>query len=221
MLIDTVIFDLDGTLLDTLEDLKDSTNFALRSFGMPERSLEEMRNFVGRGVNTQIHRAVPDGTDEETEKKVLEAFKEHYLKNGKNKTKLYDGIIEFLDELNAMGMKLAIVSNKIDESIKGLNRYYMGNRIPVAVGGRDDLPKKPARDLADIALDKLGKDTSSAVFVGDSDVDIDTAENLGIPCISVTWGFRTREELLAANAKYLADTPQDVIRFIKELGENK
>ena len=172
----------------------------------------QMLGFVHGGIGQN---------DEETEKKVLVAFKEHYLKNGKNKTRLYDGIAEFLDELNVMGMKLAIVSNKIDESIKELNRYYMGNSIPVAVGGRDDLPKKPARDLADIALDKLGKDTSSAVFVGDSDVDIDTAKNLGIPCISVTWGFRKREELLVAGAKYMADTPADVIRFIKELGENK
>ncbi len=219
--INTVLFDLDGTLLDTLEDLMDSTNFALESFGMPKRSLEEMRNFVGRGVNIQIKRAVPEGTDEETESKVLEVFKKHYLENSHNKTRLYDGIPEFLEKLDLMGMKLGIVSNKIDESIKELNRYYMGDRIPVAVGGRDDLPKKPARDLADIALEELGADTAYAVFVGDSDVDILTAKNLGILCISVTWGFRSEEELLEAGAKYLANTPDEVIRFIKELGENK
>lgn len=221
MFIDTVIFDLDGTLLDTLEDLMDSTNYALKQFHMPERTLDEIRAFVGNGVKLLIERAVEEKTDEVTCEEVLRVFKKHYLENGRNKTKLYGGIDELIDTLKVMGLKIAVVSNKIDESVKELCEYYMHGKIDSAIGDRAGVPKKPERNLVDIALSELGKTTDTAVFVGDSDVDINTARNLGIPCISVSWGFRSEEFLLSSGAKYMASTPDEVIDFIKMLGENK
>ncbi len=211
---DTVIFDLDGTLLDTLEDLADSVNEALFAFGMPLRTLEEVRDFVGNGVAVLMKKAVPEGTDETTYEAALLAFKKAYMKNSRNKTKLYSGIIPLIDSLDKMGIKIAIVSNKIDEAVKELNKFYLGERIKVAVGDREGTPKKPSPELVNIALKELGSGKENALYVGDSEVDIKTAENAGMPCVSVSWGFRKRDELISYGAENIIDEPYELVKFI-------
>ena len=163
----TVIFDLDGTLLNTLEDLGDSVNFALKSFGYPTRTYEEIRIFVGNGVKDLVTKAVPDGTDEETTLKCLQTFKDHYKTNMQNKTAPYDGIIDLLEELNSKGVKLAIVSNKYDFGVKNLNKYYFKDLIPVAIGEREGIRKKPAPDTVLEAMKELNSEENNSIYVGD------------------------------------------------------
>lgn len=207
-----VIFDLDGTLLNTLEDLKDSTNFALRKFNYPVRSLEEVRNFVGNGVKKLIERAVPKdctNTDE-----CLECFKKYYSQNMYNKTAPYDGIIEVLRELRKNGVKIGVVSNKFDSAVKELCGKYFKDLIDVAIGQSDNTAKKPAPDGVFKAMEILGAAKDVTVYAGDSDVDVQTAKNAGLPCIGVTWGFRDRENLAGANC--IIDKPSDIIEVLKK-----
>ena len=211
---DTVIFDLDGTLLNTLQDLADSVNEALGEMGMPKRSLEEVRRFVGNGVAMLMKRAVAAGTDEETYEKALGCFKKAYMKNSRNKTVVYDGIKELVCELKKRNIKLAIVSNKIDEAVKELNRYYFDGAFPVAVGDREGTPKKPSPELVKIALNELGSLADRGLYIGDSDVDIETAKNAGMDCLSVSWGFRTEAELKAFGAKCIVHSPQEILNFV-------
>lgn len=210
----TVIFDLDGTLLNTLEDLADSTNYALAVSGFPPRSLEEIRTFVGNGVGRLIHLAIPQGTPPEAEAKCLSDFRAHYLLNMENKTAPYPGILALLDRLRAAGFRLAVVSNKFDGAVKGLCAAYFGARIPVAIGESPTVARKPAPDAVLRALEELDSTAGQAVYVGDSDVDLLTARNAGLPCISVSWGFRSREFLLRAGAERLADTPEDLAALL-------
>ena len=172
---DTVIFDLDGTLLNTLQDLADSTNYALALQGMPARTLEEVRRFVGNGVGRLIHRAVPEGTPEEVEARVLADFRAHYTLNMEHKTAPYPGVLPLLDRLGQAGIRTAVVSNKFDSAVKGLCHAYFGARIPVAIGESQGVARKPAPDTVFRALEELGAGTGRAVYVGDSDVDIQTA----------------------------------------------
>lgn len=211
---DTVIFDLDGTLLDTLDDLAYSTNFALRQMGFPERSREEVRTFVGNGVKKLIERAVPKGTSTELTEKTLSVFKKHYEKNSEVNTKPYEGIITLLDTLNEQGFRLAVVSNKIDGVVKTLCKKYFEDRILIAVGDTDGIAKKPAPDTVNAVLAQLYAHHFDAIYVGDSDVDIQTAENAGMDCISVTWGFRDETFLLENGAKKLAHVPSDILPFL-------
>ena len=210
----TVIFDLDGTLLNTLEDLADSTNYALSINGFPTRTLEEVRTFVGNGVGRLIHLALPDGTSEQTEAKCLADFRAHYLLNMEHKTAPYPGILTLLDHLRDAGLGLAVVSNKFDGAVKGLCAAYFGARIPVAIGESPAVARKPAPDAVLRALEELEADPQGAVYVGDSDVDLLTAQNAGLPCISVAWGFRSREFLLAHGAKHIADSPADLEKLL-------
>lgn len=207
---DTVIFDLDGTLLNTLEDLADSTNYALAAHHMPQRTLDEVRRFVGNGVALLIHRAVPQGTPPETEEAVLSCFRAHYLGNMEHKTAPYAGIPALLSSLSEAGLSLAVVSNKFDGAVKGLCEKYFGPVLPVAVGESPGVAKKPAADMVHLALRALGRDGGRAVYVGDSDVDIATAQNAALPCISVTWGFRDEEFLRAHGAQHIVHTPQQL-----------
>lgn len=210
-MIDTVIFDLDGTLLDTLEDLTDSVNHALRKSRFPERTIEEVRNFVGNGVAKLIERVVPGGKDAPLYEETLRTFKEYYALHCKDKTKPYEGIMDMLDSLCKEGFKLAIVSNKFDAAVKELSSLYFGDRILAAIGESEKVRKKPAPDTVYQALGELSADAGRAVYVGDSDVDIQTAANVPMPCISVTWGFRDRQRLAEAGA--------DVSRMITYPGE--
>ena len=209
----TAIFDLDGTLLDTLQDLADSANYALALHGLPARTVEEVRQFVGNGVGLLIRRAVPAGTAEELERQVLRDFRAHYLVNMENKTAPYPGIPELLDALGAAGVPTAVVSNKFDGAVKGLCQNYFGGRIGAAIGESQGVARKPAPDTVLRALAELGMPREGAVYIGDSDVDIETAKNAGLPCISVSWGFRSRAFLTGHGAQTIADT----VEALKEL----
>ncbi len=216
-MIEAVIFDLDGTLLYTLEDLKNSTNFSLRTFGYPERTLEEVRQFVGNGVRKLIERAVPEGTDTGITEEVLRVFKENYGQNMYNCTKPYNSIEKLLLGLRQNGLKTAVVSNKFDLAVKELCKKYFGNLIDVAIGQRDDVPKKPAPDGVFAAIDELGVKLKNCIYVGDSDVDVLTARNSGLPCIGVTWGYREKELLESKGADYIVNDPLEILDLIKEL----
>ena len=208
---DTYIFDLDGTLLSTLEDLKNSCNFALSSFGLPERSLEEVRQFVGNGVEQLMKRAVPNDTDDELFIKVFETFKERYLIHNLDTTKPYDGVLEMLDELNRAGKNIAVVSNKFYEATVELCRHFFGDRVRVAIGERADIRKKPAPDTVDEAFKLLGVSRENAVYIGDSDVDLATARNSNLPCISVLWGFRDKDFLIEHGGNTFVTEPSQIL----------
>lgn len=214
---DTVIFDLDGTLLDTLQDLADSVNYALSTCAFPLRSLEEVRTFVGNGVAKLMARAVPDGTPDSGCTKCLETFRAHYLLNMENKTAPYPGIMLLLEKLNQEGWKLAIVSNKFDGAVKGLAQTYFPGVIPVAIGESTGVAKKPAPDTVYRALKELGSDAAHAIYVGDSDVDLETAKNALLPCVGVTWGFRGREFLLEHGAQYIAEDADELYSLLHKL----
>ena len=201
-----VLFDMDGTLLDTLEDLRDSTNHVLRQMGYPERSLEEMRRFVGNGAEKQIRRAVPEGTSEEKIMEVLTAYRAYYQDHCQIKTRVYDGLLDMLSELKAKGIKLAVVSNKPDSAVQKLNREYFGDRVRC----------KPYPDMAETALKALGIAKKDAVFVGDSEVDVQTGLNAGLDVIAVSWGFRSREVVIEGGAKMIADDASELEKLILE-----
>ncbi len=209
----TILFDLDGTLLDTLDDLWKSCNFALESQGLRERSREEVCRFVGNGIETLIRRAVPQGTDPAQCARTLESFKLYYSQHNADFTRPYDGVPEMLEELRKMGCQLGIVSNKNDENVKKLSLEQFG--IEAALGEVPGIPRKPAPDGVRMLMEAMGADPQRTLYVGDSEVDIDTAKNAGLPCLSVTWGFREEEELREKGAMYFAHTPQDVVAFVR------
>ena len=208
----TYIFDLDGTLLNTLDDLAASTNHALRSMGMPERTIEEVRRFVGNGVRKLIERAVPEGSSPVVVDEALSRFRQHYLEHNLDTTRPYDGIEEMLKRLKARGCRLAIVSNKFYAATQELARHFFPDTIEVAIGEHEaeGIRRKPAPDTVEEALRQLGVGKEGAVYVGDSDVDVLTARNSGLPCISVLWGFRTKEFLVQHGAAVFASSPADI-----------
>ena len=208
------IFDLDGTLLETLEDLHDSTNHALVSQGLPPRTLDEVRRFVGNGIHKLIERAVPEGSSSETVEQVFEEFKTWYAVHCNDKTSAYDGIKEMLLALRKAGVRTAVVSNKADFGVQTLCKTYFSGLLDVAVGQREGIRLKPAPDSVNEVLRLLDIRREDAVYIGDSDVDIDTARNAGMDCISVTWGFRNREFLLEHGAEILADKPEHLSKII-------
>lgn len=208
---DVYVFDLDGTLLDTLRDLTASVNHALRWAGMPERTIEEVRWFVGNGVKKLMERAIPEGTDNPRFAEVYQEFRDHYLHHGLDTTKPYPGIMEMLRALKDEGKQIAVVSNKFYKATEELCSHFFGGLVDVAIGEREDIRKKPAPDTVEEVLRRLKTDRSHAVYVGDSDVDIQTAMNSGLPCISVLWGFRDRDFLSAHGATTFVATPQEVL----------
>lgn len=211
---EAVIFDLDGTLLNTLEDLKDSVNYGLQKYDMQERTLEEIRRFVGNGIQRLIQLAVPKGTGLEEENKVFDAFKEYYKVHCNDKTDLYPGISNLLAELKKRGFAMAIVSNKLQEGVDALSRQYFKTYLDVAIGAREGIQKKPAPDSVIEALRLLDIPKERAVYVGDSEVDIATAQNAQMDCITVTWGFRSRKEQEAAGADIFVDKPEEIIPLL-------
>lgn len=208
----TYIFDLDGTLLDTLDDLAVAVNYALRSYGMPEHSREEVRRFVGNGVRMLMIRANPDGERNPQFEEVFSTFRQYYLEHSLDRTRPYDGIPEMLARLKQRGCRLAVVSNKFDAATKELCRHFFADTIEVAVGEHEaeGIRKKPAPDTVNEALSQLGVDRLDAVYVGDSDVDLQTARNAGLPCISVLWGFRDKDFLLANGATTFIISPKEL-----------
>lgn len=217
MPIKAILLDLDGTILNTLEDLTDSVNFALSSLGFPTHSISDIRAIVGNGVKNLITRALPKSASESDFENCLAAFKQHYEMNKANKTAPYDGIISALAELKKQGYKLAIVSNKHDDAVQGLYSTFFSEYTDFALGNCDSLPKKPAPDMVYFALDKLSAKPNESVYIGDSEVDIETAKSSGIPCISVTWGFRDEDVLIKAGAKIIIHAPEELPDAIKAL----
>ena len=213
-----VIFDLDGTLLDTLEDLRDGVNYVLTLKGYPKRSLEEIRRFVGNGIAKLIERAAPQGTTEAEWAEMLQVFRAYYTEHCRIKTGPYEGITELLEELKKQGILMAIVSNKNDAAVKELVKYYFSDFIEpeVAIGEREGIQKKPAPDSVYEAMRLLGVEKEEAVYVGDSDVDRETAKNAALDCISVTWGFRDEEMLRGLEPEYLVHEPKEIMEIVKQ-----
>lgn len=211
-MIKAAIFDLDGTLLDTLTDLYESVNYSLAQVSLPLRTFNEVRSFVGNGLRNLISRAV--GERQEKADDVLKIFLPHYEKNKENNTKPYDGVIALLEGVKNAGLKTAVVSNKRDSAVIALCERFFPSLIDFAIGDRDGIAIKPAPDMVNIALRKLGVKRSDCVYAGDSEVDLQTARNSRMPCISVTWGFKDKDFLVSHGAKVLAGTPQEVLRII-------
>ena len=209
----TYIFDLDGTLLDTLTDLAASTNYALRTHGMPEHTIDEVRRFVGNGVRKLMERPVPDGTDNPLFDEAFATFRQYYMEHSLDTTRPYEGVPEMLAALKAKGCHLAVVSNKMMAATQELCRHFFPETIEVAIGENEaeGIRKKPAPDTVIAALRQLGVGEEGAVYVGDSDVDIDTARNSNLPCISVLWGFRDRDFLLQHGASTLISAPKELL----------
>ena len=213
----TVVFDLDGTLLNTLDDLTEAVNTALRRFGFAERGPAEVRDFLGHGFAYLIDCSLPAGTDEKTKAAVLEFFLPHYLAHCTDRTAPYDGILELLSSLGARGCRLAIVSNKGDRAVHELAARYFPGMVPVVVGERPDVRNKPAPDSVNAALRALGSEAADAVYVGDSEVDAQTAANAGLPCVLVSWGFRDRALLEAQKAVAVIDSPAALPPLLERL----
>lgn len=208
---ETYIFDLDGTLLSTLNDLAASTNYALRTHHMPERTLDEVRQFVGNGVKKLMERAIPGGTNNPDFDNTYATFRQHYMQHNLDTTKPYPGIMEMLQQLHNEGKNVAVVSNKFYAATRNLCRHFFAHLVPVAIGEREDIRKKPAPDTVLEALRQMGVSSKGAVYIGDSDVDVMTAQNSGIPCISVLWGFRDKEFLLQHGATTFISSPQELM----------
>ena len=207
----TYIFDLDGTLLDSLTDLELSCNYALRANGMPERTLEEVRMFVGNGVKKLMERAIPNSLANPLFDKTYQDFRQHYMIHNLDHTHPYAGVEEMLQKLIASGKHVAVVSNKFYAATQELVAHFFGEKISVAIGERENIRKKPAPDTVNEALRQLGADRETAVYIGDSDVDIMTAKNSGMPCISVLWGFRSRQFLIAHGAATFVEKPSEIL----------
>lgn len=207
----TYVFDLDGTLLSTLADLAASTNYALNCYGMPQRTLEEVRFFVGNGVRKLMERAVPDGAANPCFEQVFACFRTHYMQHNLDTTAPYPGVMDMLAALKARHKHIAVVSNKFYAATQELCRHFFGDYIDVAIGEHAGIRKKPAPDTVNEALRLLGVTAEGAVYIGDSDVDIETAANSGMPCISVLWGFRDRDFLLAHGAQTFVASPLELL----------
>lgn len=205
-----VLFDLDGTLLDTLTDLQESVNSAMNAYGAPPRSRDEVRRFVGNGLPKLVERALPDGRNHPDYDAVLAETRRIYQQNSRNNTCPYEGILPMLQQLSAVGYRMGIVSNKPDAEVKRLCKHYFGDTITVAIGANETRADKPEPDNLFAAMQELGVSAAQTVYVGDSEVDIDTAANAGLPCISVTWGFRDMELLMAHGAAFLIRHPSEL-----------
>ena len=210
----TVIFDLDGTLLDTLDDLSDSVNFALSQMNYPLREKSEIRLFLGNGIKNLMKLSVPDGISKEDFDKVFNIFKDYYNVHNQDKTRPYDGVIELMHNLKNRGIKMAIVSNKVQSAVDQLRVKFFSDVIDIAIGDSPDIKRKPEPDSCFKAIKLLESSVDNAVYVGDSEVDLATAESAGLPCITCLWGFRDREFLIEKGAKVFAEIPADIEREV-------
>ena len=212
----TVLFDLDGTLLDTLDDLTDAVNVALKGQGLPACTREEVRNFIGNGIVLLLARAAKDRAREADADKMVADFKVYYAAHCQDKTRPYDGVMELLSSLKSEGAKIGVVSNKVDFATKGLCKAYFGDYIDVAIGENEEggVRKKPAPDSVFEAMRILAAEPANTVYIGDSEVDIQTARNAGLDCISVSWGFKDSEFLLQNGATRLAATIEELQKLL-------
>ena len=210
----SILFDLDGTLLDTLYDLYASVNATLRQFGRPERTMDEVRRFTGNGAEHLIRCALPDGAAEHEVREALAWYQSHYAAHCRDNTKPYAGIMPMLERLHEAGKLLAVVSNKPDRAVKLLSAEHFQGLMRVSIGEGPGKRRKPWPDTVDAALEELGSKKADAVYIGDSEVDAATAKNAGLPLIAVSWGFRSRDELRAAGAERIADTPEELLALL-------
>ncbi len=210
MRVRVALFDLDGTVLDTLEDLTAAVNHALAGEGFPTHQKDAVCAFVGNGIGKLIERAVPANTPADQKERVFAAFKAYYATHCAVYTKPYEGILPLLRDLRTAGIKTALVSNKADFAVQTLAAQYFDGLFDLSLGERADLPRKPAPDMVYHVLERLGCPRDGAVFVGDSDVDVTTAKNAGLAGIFVTWGFRDAACLRQAGAEVIANTPQEL-----------
>src|SRR5574344_1952405 len=193
MKIKAIIFDLDGTLLDTLDDLYASVNFALSTYHLPLRSKHEVKHFLGNGIGRLVSLSVPNGSSVELTENVLEEFRAHYLLHCQDKTRPFAGILPLLSKCQKKNIRTAIVSNKLDPAVQNLHEKFFDEYIDIAIGETPDLKRKPAPDMVLKALEELGCKPEDAIYVGDSKIDIETAKNAAIPCVAVSWGFSDKE----------------------------
>lgn len=212
--IDTVIFDLDGTLLDTLDDLCAAVNHALRTHGLPERATQEIRSFLGNGIRRLMQLSVPENMNEEDFENVFRTFRTYYVAHCMDSTRPYPGIMPLLEALKARGVKMAIVSNKVHTAVQELNRRFFDLYMTTAVGESATVRRKPNPDALLRALQEMGSLCERALYVGDSEVDIETARNAGIPCVTVLWGFRDRDFLIRSGAEICIDRPSGLLDII-------
>lgn len=210
----TVLFDLDGTLLNTLEDIRDSVNHTLAAHGFPERTMEEVRMSVGNGAAYLMERSLPEGRGTPDFEGILREYEDYYLAHNMIKTAPYEGVHALLRALAAREYKLAVVSNKGDRNAKELVSRLFGDVVSVVVGESREIRRKPAPDTVNAALRELASRPWESVYVGDSEVDLKTAKNAGIDCISVAWGFRSRTFLEELGAKTVVDSPAEIIRLV-------
>ncbi|MCD7982296.1 MAG: HAD-IA family hydrolase [Clostridiales bacterium] len=211
-----IVFDMDGTILDTLEDLTDSLNYALKKSGMSERSLSEVREFVGNGIRKLIERAVPANTPTDVVDRVMGDFSDNYRQNCANKTRPYDGIPEVLSALKNRGIQTAVVSNKVDFAVQQLCVQYFDGLFDMAVGEREGVRKKPAPDAIYAVLEHFGTEKKDALYIGDSEVDIQTAANAGLDCVCVGWGFREEDFLLRSGAAVVLNKSDEILRYVED-----
>ncbi len=208
-----ILFDLDGTLLSTLEDLADAVNYTLRYFGCPERTLEEVRTFVGYGAENLLRSALPGNENDPALAEVMPVYQAYYATHSKIKTRPYDGILEALAEIYKE-FPIAVVSNKPDIATKPLCKEYFGEDI-FALGEKSDCPRKPAPDMLLKAMEEIG--VERCIYVGDSEVDVQTARNAGVPCLSVLWGFRDKDCLQTHGATHFCENPKDLPACLREM----
>ena len=213
-IINTIVFDMDGTVLNTIDDLTVSMNYVLDKFNLPGHTMEEYRMFFGNGIEFALRKSVPEDTPSDVIKEMISVFKEHYDIHCLDNTKPYDGILSLMNELKQQGYKMAIVSNKIDSAVKELNEKFFSGVVDVAIGEKPGIKRKPAPDTVLEALKELKSNINEAVYVGDSEVDFATAQNSGLPCISVLWGFRDRKYLEDIGADTFAEKPEDIIKLL-------
>ena len=208
------IFDLDGTLLDTLGDLHASVNFALREFGFPERTIDEVRRFIGNGVVKLMERSTPDGIDEAVQKACLDVFRAHYLEHMSDTTAPYVNVVDLLKSIRAKDIKIAVVSNKLHTAVEDLCESYFPGLIDKAVGVSVEAERKPSPVNVIRTAELFGTELHECIYIGDSEVDVQTAHNAEVKCIGITWGFRDRVCLVENGCDFIADTADEVYELI-------
>lgn len=211
-----VLFDMDGTVLDTLSDLTDSVNHTLRQYGMPERSSEEVASFLGNGAARLISLSVPAGTGEELCRRVLGSYQPWYSAHCRIKTAPYPGILALMERLRSSGAKLAVISNKGDDAVKALAAQHFPGLLELAVGESAAVRRKPDPDACLAAMSAIGAGKADTVYIGDTEVDVVTAANAGVDCAAVSWGFRSRAGLIAAGASHIFDSPEALGDYLLE-----
>lgn len=212
---EAIIFDLDGTILNTLPDLTESVNFALKKYNFPTRTIDEVRSFVGNGVGLLIKRSLPTGTDDKICEDCLTEFKIYYENHYAVKTVPYDGICDVLSKIKDKGIKIGVVSNKFDSAVRELCKIYFDGLIDVSVGEKEGVPRKPSPDSAEYVIRILDVPKNKILYVGDSEVDILTAKNAGLQSISVSWGFKSKEFLFENGASKIIDNPNQILNILE------